>query len=296
MTKNQKIVTGVGVITVIAIIAGGIWIVSVSKTSNKTANVNVAAITTFDQCVEAGFAIMESYPEQCRTSDGRIFVNEKPPAQSELDKAEQAIRAFMGELNLEFVYKGQNNHPDNFAVLSNIKQNEGGFTADNPEEWDIPVYIFEQKDYINDRCEVYRYQVTQKTNQVVEIGIVYPEEIQQGNPTEQQERKKQCSNYGSLEIPLKTKAEIEQTAFAYLGRDPEHTKFTLRSDIQPEYISSKSGAANPAMNEWKWEDKGYKLPEGLTGDPSPYPTMRIIISSGGKLVYYLNTTDLFEKN
>lgn len=280
MTKNQKIAIWVGAIAVITLVACGVWIASASKTPNKTANKTVNAD------VESTTTL----------GDRKTIVNQNPPAEAELAKAEQAIRTFMGEPNLDLAYKGQKNHPDNFAVLSNVKQNEGGFAADNPEEWDRSVYIFEQKDYINDRCEVYRYQVTQKTNQVVEIGIVYPEEIQQGNPAEQQERKKQCSKYGSLEIPLKTKAEIEQMAFAYLGRDPEHTKFTLRSDIQPEYIPSKPGAANPAMNEWKWEDKSYKLPEGLMGDPSSYPTMRIIISSGGKLVYYLNTTELFEKN
>jgi len=172
--------------------------------------------------------------------------------------SEQAIKTFMGDQNLELQY----------------------ITQDK----DRPTYIFQQKEYINDRCEVYEYQVAKKTNQIVEIGIVYPEEIQQGNPTEQQERKKQCSNYGSLEIPLKTKVEIEQAAFAYLGRDPEHTKFTLRSDIQPEYISSKPGAVNPAMNEWKWEDTRQNS------------LIRIVISSGGKLVYYLNTTDLLAAN
>lgn len=35
-----------------------------------------AAITNFDECVAAGHLIMESYPEQCRASDGRTFVNE----------------------------------------------------------------------------------------------------------------------------------------------------------------------------------------------------------------------------
>ena len=91
-----------------------------------------------------------------------------------------------------------------------------------------------------------------------------------------------------------SKDQIEQAAFAYLGRDPEHTKFMMRSDIQPQYLPSKPGAENPAANEWRWEDTSYKLPEGLVGDPWPYPTMRIIMSVGGKLVYYPNTTELFD--
>ena len=34
-------------------------------------------ITNFDQCVAAGNPILESYPEQCRTPDGRQFINER---------------------------------------------------------------------------------------------------------------------------------------------------------------------------------------------------------------------------
>lgn len=295
---NKKIVAAVGAIAVIVIVAGGIWIVSANKTPNKIKNVDVASIKTFEQCTGAGFPVIKHYPDQCQTSDGRILLNQKPPAESVIAKAEQAIRTFMGEPNLEIVYKGQNKHPDNFSVLSNVKEaGNGGYVADNPEEWDRPVYIFEQTNYINNLCEVYRYQVTQKTNQVVEIGIVYPEEIQQGNPTEQQKIKEQCSNYGSLETPLKkTEDHFFTEVIALLSRDPEHTKFTLRSDIQPQYIPSKTGAVNPAANEWRWEDKGVLLPDGLTGDPWSHPIARIIISSGGKLIYYLNTTDLFKQN
>ena len=31
------------------------------------------AITTFDECVAAGYPVMESYPERCMTTDGRSF-------------------------------------------------------------------------------------------------------------------------------------------------------------------------------------------------------------------------------
>jgi hypothetical protein len=213
--------------------------------------------------------------------------------QNSIADAKNAIRSFMGSSSLELEYISKSKNPSNFTVGKITVIDDGAFKIDTPLEWEWPVYVFRQKNYINDRCEVYQYQVTIKTNQVVEIGVVYPEEFQRGDPITMQEKRAQCSNYGSLEIPLKTKNEIEQAMFAYLGHDPEHTKFMLRSDTQLKYISSKQEAANPAANEWKWEDKSYKLPEGLMGDPSPYPTMRIILSSGGKLIYYLNTTELF---
>lgn len=36
------------------------------------------AITSFEDCWDAGYPIMESYPEQCRTPDGQTFVREIP--------------------------------------------------------------------------------------------------------------------------------------------------------------------------------------------------------------------------
>lgn len=33
-------------------------------------------ITNFEECVNAGYPIMESYPEQCKTPDGRSFVRD----------------------------------------------------------------------------------------------------------------------------------------------------------------------------------------------------------------------------
>ncbi|MEW6723053.1 MAG: hypothetical protein AB1324_07355, partial [Candidatus Micrarchaeota archaeon] len=34
-------------------------------------------INSFDDCVDAGYPVMESYPRQCRTPDGRTFISEK---------------------------------------------------------------------------------------------------------------------------------------------------------------------------------------------------------------------------
>lgn len=35
----------------------------------------VPQINSFEDCVKAGYPILESYPEQCRTRDGKFFVN-----------------------------------------------------------------------------------------------------------------------------------------------------------------------------------------------------------------------------
>lgn len=37
---------------------------------------SVSGINNFDDCAAAGYPILESYPERCRTPDGRTFVRE----------------------------------------------------------------------------------------------------------------------------------------------------------------------------------------------------------------------------
>ncbi len=214
------------------------------------------------------------------------------PDQNELAKAEEAIKNFMALPDLTFQYITTQKHPSNFTIGKATAIADGAIRMDTPSEWDRPVYVIQQKEYINERCEVYEYEVLAKTNQIIEIHVRYPKEIEQTLATTGL-KASECESYGSMEIPLKTKDVIEKSAFEYLGRDPENAKILIRSDIQPEYISSKKGSANPAANEWKWEDKSVSLPEGLTGDPWQHPIVRIIMTSGGKLLYYLNTTGLF---
>ena len=62
-----------GIAVILAAVAGVLLLIS-SSVSQK----QVAAITNFEECAAAGNPIMESHPEQCRTKDGRTFVN---PAQ-----------------------------------------------------------------------------------------------------------------------------------------------------------------------------------------------------------------------
>jgi len=206
--------------------------------------------------------------------------------EAEREKAVAAIKTFMGDSSLQLIYF-RTRHPSNFNVGRVTNQDAGGFTMEDVSGWERRVEVYQQKEFINDRCEVYEYEVDPRNNQIVEIHVKYPDGVSVGSPD--------CAKFGSLEVPLKTKDQIEKTAFAYLGRAPESTGiFLLSSAIQPQYIPSMKGAVNPAMNEWRWEDESYKLPEGLYSDAFPYPTLRIIISSGGKLVYYFNSTGLFQ--
>jgi flagellar basal body-associated protein FliL len=42
------------------------------------ANRNQPVIRDFSECAQAGNPVMESYPRQCRSSDGRLFIEEVP--------------------------------------------------------------------------------------------------------------------------------------------------------------------------------------------------------------------------
>ncbi len=75
MTQNQIIGS---IVFVILIIAVG-FLIFQSRTSD---NADIS-ITNFNECVDAGYPILESYPRQCNTPDGRNFVEEvKSPVTS----------------------------------------------------------------------------------------------------------------------------------------------------------------------------------------------------------------------
>lgn len=68
---NQKRFVNIVVIigaVVVAALAG--YFIANQQTSLKP----VKEISSFDECAKAGYPIAESYPRQCRTPDGRLFV------------------------------------------------------------------------------------------------------------------------------------------------------------------------------------------------------------------------------
>ena len=42
-------------------------------------SLQAADVNSFEECVEAGYSVAESYPRQCATPDGRSFVETMPP-------------------------------------------------------------------------------------------------------------------------------------------------------------------------------------------------------------------------
>ena len=65
-----------GTLIAIAIVLSIIGALLLAFAQNRQQG-QLLSITNFDECAAAGYPIMESYPEQCRTPDGRTFVNER---------------------------------------------------------------------------------------------------------------------------------------------------------------------------------------------------------------------------
>lgn len=64
--------TLIGLALVLLIVGGLLYALAKNIEEQK-----VLSISSFEECAAAGYPIMESFPEQCRTPDGRTFVNEQ---------------------------------------------------------------------------------------------------------------------------------------------------------------------------------------------------------------------------
>lgn len=81
MNPTTKTSTLIGILILLSIAAALLM-----QISSKAKEHRLLSIDTFEECALAGYPIMESYPEQCRTPDGRTFTNEEqklvPPSQT----------------------------------------------------------------------------------------------------------------------------------------------------------------------------------------------------------------------
>ncbi|MDB5238389.1 MAG: hypothetical protein JWM46_659 [Candidatus Kaiserbacteria bacterium] len=72
MNTTTKTTTLLALLIVLVIAAG--LLLSLSTIARQQ---RILSIGSFEDCALAGYPIMESSPEQCRTPDGRTFVNSK---------------------------------------------------------------------------------------------------------------------------------------------------------------------------------------------------------------------------
>ena len=66
----------VKIIVLVVIAAAAIYLIprKAQSPQNQGNNNQTATVTDFDSCVAAGYPVMESYPPQCTTPDGKHFI------------------------------------------------------------------------------------------------------------------------------------------------------------------------------------------------------------------------------
>ncbi len=70
MTAQGKII----VFLLLIVIGGGLWF----GFFREKKEIAVPVVLSFEDCAEAGYPVMESYPRQCKTPDGRTYAEEIP--------------------------------------------------------------------------------------------------------------------------------------------------------------------------------------------------------------------------
>ena len=58
-------------------------------------------IATFEECAAAGNPVMESYPRQCATKDGRVFLEDVSPVQTSEGATSSTNSIDTSELNVQ---------------------------------------------------------------------------------------------------------------------------------------------------------------------------------------------------
>ena len=63
------------IIILVVIVVGGLTWFLLTRTPEES-TLPEEEITSFEECIEAGYPPLESYPRQCQTPDGRTFIEE----------------------------------------------------------------------------------------------------------------------------------------------------------------------------------------------------------------------------
>src|SRR3989344_2601372 len=104
MNMQKVLLLAVGIIVVILALALVIWGISALSDNPEEGELqnDGFGIASFEECVAAGYPVMESYPSQCRTPDGTLFVEDGTvrPGDPDIDGSEGALQTPAGPLSL----------------------------------------------------------------------------------------------------------------------------------------------------------------------------------------------------
>ena len=192
-----------------------------------------------------------------------------------------AIRTFMADPNLELSYVNTD-LPMPYFRVGKVTKMGNGENMEAVDGWLRKVNVYDQKELLNGACVVYEYHTDDRNHKLTAVVVrgLRPNEIDS------------LKNNGvtcvsdSHDVAKITKTEAETIAMGYLKRAVSNF-----NQIKDQFTYSLQ--SNGEAHQWFWEDKSYKLPDGLEGRPYSYPTIRITVN-GDKTISYWNTVSLFE--
>ena len=192
-----------------------------------------------------------------------------------------AIRRFMANPNLELSFVNTS-LPQPYFMVGKVTKLNNGENIEKVDGWVRQVNVYDQKDILNGQCATYEYHVDTRSHIVTAISIrgLRPNEID----ALKNDGITCVSNSGN--IPSLTKAEAKTVAMGYLKQAVSNF-----DQIKDQFTYSLQ--SNEEAHQWLWENKSYKLPDGLEGRPYSYPTIRITVN-GDKTISYWNTVSLFK--
>lgn len=211
------------------------------------------------------------------TNSETIPLREENSQQKDID----AVRSFMGEPNLElfFVDKGL---PTQYFRVGKITKVGNGENMEAVNEWTRNVNVYDQKELINEECSVYEFNTDVRNHNLTAVII---HGLRQNEIETLKNSGAPCIS-NPKNVQKLTQKQAETIAMGYLKRALPNF-----DQIKDQFVYSTQN--NGESHEWLWQDKNYKLPEGLSSRPYPGPIIRISVYSNNQIQYW-NTTSLFK--
>lgn len=211
------------------------------------------------------------------------------------EAAIEAIKGFRRNPDLELEYIDTYSCATQFGIGKEV-EGEKGYYYETPEEYRIPVEVYQEKEMIGGGCQTYEYEVDTQTNEIVEMRMTYPRKyyVMEAEMTREELMQRCQKTHDFLEYPMLSQTELEEIAMNFLKTRTKKVWVHLK-DFE-EFKSQLTYSSKGNNHWWRWEDKDfqyYSLPAGfaITGLP---PTVQVGISSGGHIINYINNTSHFE--
>ncbi len=198
----------------------------------------------------------------------------------------KTIRIFMGDPNLKLSF-ATTDLPTPYFRVGKVTKVGNRENMDAVDAWIRNVNVYDQKELINGWCSVYEFNTDIRNHSLTAVII---RGLRQ-NEIETLKNSGTSCNSNLKNVQKLTKTEAETIAMDYLKRTLSNFDQIKDQFIYSTY-TSLSSQNNGESHEWLWQDKNYKLPEGLSSRPYPGPIIRISVY-GKNQIQYWNTTSLF---